>query len=82
MILENNRLCFMYVRLSIWEKSTLAGRIFVKFCSGYFFLKFVDTSQFLLKSDDRVVGFTPGPTYMYDIAPCLVNSEIMHYNVA
>jgi hypothetical protein len=55
-------------------------RNFVKFCS--FFFKFVDTSQLLLKSNDHKVRFTRRPTYVYDIAPCFVNGEIMLYNVA
>ena len=38
----------MSVRLSIWDK----------FFSGYFFLKFMDMSKFLLKSDYRKLRFT------------------------
>jgi len=44
--------------------SVRMGRIFVKFCSGYFFLKFMDISQFLLKSDDHKVRFTHRPSYV------------------
>ena len=45
----------MSVRLSIWDK----------FFSGYFFLKFMDMSKFLLKSDYRKLRFTRKPSYMY-----------------
>jgi hypothetical protein len=55
---------------------------FCEILQRVFFLNFVDTSKFLLKSDDRKVRFTRKPTYMYDIAPCVLNGEIMRYYVA
>jgi hypothetical protein len=51
---------------------------FFEILQGVVFLKY----QFSLKSDNREVRFTCSPIYMYNVEPCLVNGEIMHYKLA